>query len=175
MKKAIFLFFIALFACNSIKAQCDSTQSQTLFLTLGAENLCSLRNKGLTMHGYDFNMGFKLNRIELFGTYEAMSHHQRNDSQKLYHNSNSLAVGVGYDLSQSKDHLSFVPLRIKVGWTVGKPDWKYNFYDISIHRIRGVHSNIPAINLGVGYRYVNSRTRQMTNHSFVYFSFGFQL
>lgn len=73
----------------------------TVLLILDVDHVFSIRNKGMSMHGYDFNFGLKHKRVELFGTYERMSHHLGKDGVKTYMNTNALGVGVGYDIQQN--------------------------------------------------------------------------
>lgn len=147
----------------------------TVLLILDVDHVFSIRNKGMSMHGYDFNFGLKCKRVELFGTYERMSHHLGKDGVKIYMNTNTLGVGVGYDIQQNKKRTSFTPVRFRMAWPVGHPDWNNNYYDLSIHHIHAANSKAIGLNLGVGFRYVNSRSELSPNHGFVYWSVGIAL
>lgn len=101
-KKLSFILFFIVFLGDALYAQCKPGNTDSLLLTLDVDHVFSIRNKGMSMHGYDFNFGLKYKRVELFGTYERMSHHLGKDGVKTYMNTNTLGVGVGYDIQQNK-------------------------------------------------------------------------
>ena len=169
-KKLSFILFFIVFLGDALHAQCKPGNTDSLLLTLDVDHVFSIRNKGMSMHGYDFNFGLKHKRVELFGTYERMSHHLGKEGVKTYMNTNTLGVGVGYEIQQNKKRTSFTPVRFRMAWPVGHPDWNNNYYDLSIHHIHAANSKAIGLNLGVGFRYVNSRSELSPNHGFVYWS-----
>lgn len=65
-KKLSFILFFIVFLGDVLYAQCTKpAKPDSLLLTLDVDHVFSIRNKGMSMHGYDFNFGLKHKRVEL--------------------------------------------------------------------------------------------------------------
>lgn len=78
--------------------------------------------------------------------------------------------GKGYTQpAQAKDALE---LQFTAGGSVGKMDWKQNYYDFGLLYTTRHRLSICTPILGLGYRYVNSHAAGMKNYGGVYATIG---
>ena len=182
MKNIVLLTLLFLFASMGCKAQnencesgvCGSGSPGSLRLNLELNTFASFRHKGMTMHGYNFDVGISLYKnLYALGSIELVSHHLRNDDGKTYFNSTGLSGGLVYNIID-RDNTT-IPLKVKMGGTLGNPDWKYTFYDLSLALNQRLGKSNFAGVAGIGYRYEYSRVEAMSSHGFVYVFFGIKI
>lgn len=180
MKKVVFITLMTMLSSMACMAgdevcttgACGQGSPGSVRLNLEVNALTSFRNKGMTMHGYNFDAAICIYRnLYALGSFEILSYHAKDS--KTYYNSTGLSGGLVYNIIDGED--TTIPLKMKIGGTLGSPDWKYTFYDtsVSINQRLG-KSNFAGV-VGVGYRYEHSRIETMSSHGFVYVFFGIKI
>ena len=109
--------------------------------------------------------------IYALGSFEMLSYHA--NKSKTYFNSTGLSGGLVYNIID-RDNTT-IPLKVKIGGTLGSPDWKYTFYDTSVALNQRLGKSNFAGVVGIGYRYEYSRVEAMSSHGFVYVFFGIKI
>lgn len=173
MKK---LLLALLLVCTlNAQGQCVADgEKKSLHMSIELGMQTSLRNKGMTMHGYHLDLGVVVYKhLSVLGGLDIQSHHLREDGIKSYYNSVDLGGGLMYDFIDKPSYS--LPLKLKIGSTIGSPDWKHTFYDTSLSWNQLFGKSKVAGVLGIGYRYEKSRNDLMPSHGFVYFTAGIKL
>lgn len=151
---------------------CGQGSPGSVRLNLEVNALTAFRNKGMTMHGYNFDAAISIYRnIYALGSFEMLSYHA--NKSKTYFNSTGLSGGLVYNIID-RDNTT-IPLKVKMGGTLGNPDWKYTFYDTSVALNQRLGKSNFAGVAGIGYRYEYSRVEAMSSHGFVYVFFGIKI
>lgn len=171
------LTFTLLLCCVSaldVYAQCGVGKPHELRMNIECQTLASLRNKGVTMHGYDLDIGISVYKnFYVLGSFDLLSHHNRNDKQNTFVNSIGLAGGLTFNVIDKEQMV--IPLKIKMGHTLGKSEWEYTYYDTSIGVNPRIGTSKVALVFSMGYRFTSSHSSDMCNHGFVYWSVGLKL
>ncbi len=180
MKKVVFTTLMTMLSsmvcmagdevCTS--GACGQGSPGSVRLNLEVNALTSFRNKGMTMHGYNIDAAISIYRnLYALGSFEILSHHAKDS--RTYFNSTGLSGGLVYNIID-RENIT-IPLKMKIGGTLGNPDWKYTFYDtsVSINQRLG-KSNFSGV-AGIGYRYEHSRIETMSSHGFVYIFLGIKI
>ncbi|MBQ7420158.1 MAG: hypothetical protein IJV17_05390 [Prevotella sp.] len=176
MKKIALLILSIVFVLNSSNAQdnCEKGPSGSLRLNLELNAMTSLRNKGMTTHGYNFDLGISIYKnLYALGSVELMNYHDRNGEHKTYYNCSDLSGGLVYNIIDKTN--TTIPFKVKIGTTLGNPEWKYTLYDASLALNQRIGKSNTAIVLGLGYRHNKSRTEDILSHSFLYAFLGLKL
>lgn len=154
---------------------------QSFFERLSAScNLSvGLQNKNTTplMMGVDF--GYEvLPRLRVLFKMDYAMALRSVEGVRTYDNALLLGGGLSYRLfggkgytqpAQAKDALE---LQFTAGGSVGKMDWKQNYYDFGLLYTTRHRLSICTPILGLGYRYVNSHAAGMKNYGGVYATIG---
>lgn len=151
---------------------CGQGRAGEVRLNLEVNALTSFRNKGMTMHGCNFDIGISIYKnLYALGSFEILSHHVKDS--RTYFNSTGLSIGLVYNIIDKTN--TTIPLKVKMGGTLGNPDWKYTFYDLSLALNQRLGKSNFAGVVGVGYRNERSRIEAMSSHGFVYLFWGIKL
>ena len=138
-----------------------------------------LQNKQTTplMTGVDF--GFEvLPRLRVILEADYTVGLRNVDGNRTFDGAFTLGGGLSYRLfggkgytkpAQAKDALE---LQFTAGGSVGKMDWKQNYYDFGLLYTTRHRLSICTPILGLGYRYVNSHAAGMKNYGGVYATIG---
>lgn len=154
---------------------------QSFFERLSASyNLAvGLQNKQTTplMTGVDF--GFEvLPRLRVILEADYTVGLRSVDGNRTFDGAFTLGGGLSYRLfggkgytkpAQAKDALE---LQFTAGGSVGKMDWKQNYYDFRLLYTTRHRLSICTPFMGLGYRYVNSHAAGMKNYGGVYATIG---
>ncbi len=92
------------------------------------------------------------------------------DGVKSYTNTRNLGGGLGFTFAKS-DNVDF-DLRASVMTSIGNADWKQTVYDARL-LFRVNSGSILNLNIGVGFRHINSRTAGIRDYNGVYGTIGF--
>lgn len=138
-----------------------------------------LQNKKTTplMVGVDF--GFEvLPRLRVIFEADYTAGLRSVDGHRTYDGAFTLGGGLSYRLFggkgyseplQEKDALE---LQFTAGGSVGKPDWKQNYYDFGLLYTTRHRPSLCKPIFGLGYRYINSHAAGMKNYGSVYATIG---
>lgn len=127
------------------------------------------------------DIGFEcIPRLVVFGRAEALAGLHEVDDARTYAVSKTLGAGLGVRLlgkwqdtyATAMKHA--LDLRASVGWTYGKNDWNYALYDANLTwYCRGVLQGCSPT-VGVGFRYMDSRTSGIRSYRNAYLTIGFR-
>lgn len=154
---------------------------QSFFERLSASYNFSLglQNKNTTplMMGVDF--GYEvLPRLRVIFKMDYAMALRSVDGNRTFDGAFTLGGGLSYRLfggkgytqpAQAKDALE---LQFTAGGSVGKVDWKQNYYDFGLLYTTRHRLSICTPFMGLGYRYVNSHAAGMKNYGGVYATIG---
>lgn len=138
-----------------------------------------LQNKKTTPLMMGVDLGFEvLPRLRvIFRTDYVVGLHSVNGN-RTYDGAFTLGGGLSYRLFGGKGYTESVKekdaleLQFTAGGSVGKPDWKQNYYDFGVlYTTRYRLSSCKPI-FGLGYRYVNSHAAGLKNYGGVYATIG---
>ena len=99
---------------------------------------------------------------------------------KTYYQGTAIGGGLGYRLLTDKEEKGLLgskdalDVRALFTTTIGKPDWKYNQYSIGL-TLYGYDKGKIRPTVGVGYRYIDSRTAGIRSQSTIFFELGLKL
>ena len=169
MKKSLLFVVLMLFALvPELKAQCDSARYYSVYLEMPIEvgGFNSFKNKDVTLHGYNLDLGLKLMRVAVIGSAEFNSFHL--GAANRYCNTFQLGYGASYYfIDKEKDELH---LKFKTGKTVGDSEMKNRNYDVSVGYSRSFKG--CGILGAVGFRVCNYKNSYIPDNRFVYISAG---
>lgn len=139
----------------------------------------SHRNVTPLFAGIDIGFEF-VPRVFVFARAEALAGLHEADDVRTYAVSKTLGAGLGVRLlgkwqdtyATAMKHA--LDLRASVGWTYGKNDWNYALYDANLTwYCRGVLQGCSPT-VGVGFRYMDSRTSGIRSYRNAYLTIGFR-
>ena len=99
---------------------------------------------------------------------------------KTYYQGTAIGGGLGYRLLPDKEEKGLLgskdalDVRALFTTTIGKPDWKYNQYSIGL-TLYGYDKGKIRPTVGVGYRYIDSKTAGIRSQSTIFFELGLKL
>ena len=171
------LLFLALAQMTLLNAQTTNHESDFGNLFLEGSVVRGLKSDGISPVGAQIGIGYNVtSRFYPMITAEYLSGHYNESGMKTFYDSGNIGFGLGYTFLRGKnDYLSFLQnadLRVNVGTTIGHVDWKYNYYGVEL-KMGFRKTNTPVI--GVGYRYMNSRTEGLSNYKGVFVTLGFKI
>lgn len=169
------LLFVMILLSGSTFAQSTSSfyekMQKQLYVNVAAD--VSTRSKGYNTLGVDIQMGWKLSPNFLaYAVCNGGRTLYEKDEVKDHMQHCNLGGGLGYRQKLSGEHES-IDYKASVSTSVGNNGWKNTTYDVGVlYRFpsRGVSPQ-----LGIGYRYYDSRTSGVKDHGCVYASIGFSL
>lgn len=130
-----------------------------------------LKNHGITP--VDFSFKFHVDLIPVayifISAEENISLYKENDD-KTYISGTGLGGGLGVRLLNNTKSSHALDVRVKSLSSVGGTDYKRTSYDASLAWYMKTHKFSPILELG--YRYIDSRTKEFDNYGKVYISFG---
>lgn len=169
------LLFVMILLSGSTFAQSTNSfyekMQKQMYINVATD--VSTQSKGYNTLGVDIQMGWKL-------TPNLLAYAVCNGGRTLYEKDEikdhmqhcNIGGGLGYRQKLSGDNES-IDFKASVSTSVGKNSWKNTAYDAGVfYRFasRGVSPQ-----LGLGYRYYDSRTSGVKDHGCIYASIGFSL
>lgn len=172
--KKIFLFALFFVSLISVYAQ-DKTATKPLSdkIYINISSDCMLKSKDFSSMGVDFSIGWKFNQhFYVYVVENSAMNLLENKSLNVkdFKASNNLGGGLGYRFFMESG-LKALDFKIATSTTVGNSKWKYTSYETGLfYRFlsRGLSPQI-----GLGYRYNDSRTSDFKSHGNLYGSIGF--
>lgn len=191
MRKYLFLLFLTLAGLplaaqetlpSAAAAPADFRQQPLVrrfsFAVSGAVG-ASHRNVTPLFAGIDIGFEF-VPRVFVFGRAEALAGLHEVDDVRTYALSKSLGGGLGVRLlgrwqdAYATSSTQALDLRASVSSTYGSNDWNYMLYDANLTWYsRGLLRGCSPT-LGLGFRYMDSRTSSVRSYRNVYLAIGFR-
>lgn len=130
------------------------------------------KSKDKTPIDFSFKAGIDVvPRLYVFFTSEENKTLYKKDDVKTYYDGSSLGGGLGVKLLNSDKTTQSLDIRAKVLSSVGNPDWKRTTYDASVAwYLSGKQRFSPVLELG--YRYIDSRSNNISNYGSLYVGIG---
>lgn len=94
----------------------------------------------------------------------------KDNGVKTYYKGISMGGGLGIRLLNSTKSIHALDIRLMSLGSIGGSDWKRTTYDASLAWYMKSHRFSPVI--GLGYRYIDSRTNSIGNYGSAYLSIG---
>lgn len=169
MKRAAFLTMLLLvFTAVGLRAQTFMDRTHFEFMA-GA----GTESKGITPIDFSFKVHVEFVSISyLFVSAEDNVALYRHADIKSYYNGVSLGGGLGVKLLNGLESIHALDVRAKVLSSVGSPDWKRTSYDLSLAWYIRSGRFSPIVELG--YRYIDSSTKGISNCGHAFLSIGFR-
>lgn len=169
MKRAAFLTMLLLvFTAVGLRAQTFMDRTHFEFMA-GA----GTEAKGITPIDFSFKAHVEFVAISyLFVTVEDNVSLYKHDDIKTYYNGVSIGGGLGVKLLNGLESVHALDVRAKALGSVGSPAWKRNSYDISLAWYIRSGRFSPIVELG--YRFIDSRTKGISNCGHAFLSIGFR-
>ncbi len=168
--KRLFYVTILLLVFSVVRLSAQNFLDRTHFeVTAGA----GIENKGIVPIDFSFKAHVEFVSISyLFVTVEDnISLYQHGDI-KTYYKGTSIGGGLGVKLLNGLESIHALDIRAKALGSVGSPAWKRTSYDISLAWYIRSGRFSPIVELG--YRFIDSRTRGISNCGNVFLSIGFR-
>lgn len=145
----------------------------------GVNGGVGLPQHDVTPFFYGVNAGYEfVPRLYVLGRLEVVTGLYEKDGERTWSQAGNLGAGLGYRLLGAKPSKRGVAdcldLRVLAGASVGHATWKQTFYDAGLEwYCRGRRFSVTPT-IGLGYRYVDSRTTGVRNYGSAYLSIGFR-
>jgi len=167
--KKLFIIILLVQCSLSISAQSSRWWDK---LYLDGSTVVTSKSKGFTTMGLDFHLGYKfIPSVYAFVAYNGGISLYKKDGVKDYFKSENLGGGVGYRYYLNGIDKSSLDFKASVTTSVGNVDWKNTTYTV------GAYYRLPsrgvATQLGLGYRYMDSRTAGVSSRGGIFGSIGF--
>lgn len=179
MRKLV-LFILLLFSCHSFAAeQQDSVAKSRHRVTLygDSEESVSPRQHGLMPCMSFTTIGIEpVRRLTIGVSYIGYLGLYKDSERKTYYQTQGIGGECGWQLFKAKKDGTFwdkgdeIDLRARYGHSIGGGDLKFDLYDAAI--IYRYMRSIIDLSFGVGYRFINSHSSEVRNHSNVYLGIG---
>lgn len=179
MRKLV-LFILLLFSCHSFAAeQQDSVAKSRHRVTLygDTEKSVSPRQHGLIPIMSFTTIGIEpVRRLTIGVSYIGYLGLYKDSERKTYYQTQGIGGECGWQLFKAKKDGTFwdkgdeIDLRARYGHSIGGGDLKYDLYDAAI--IYRYMRSVIDLSLAVGYRFINSHSSEVRNHSNVYLGIG---
>lgn len=179
MRKLV-LFILLLFSCHSFAAeQQDSVAKSRHRVTLygDMEKSVSPRQHGLIPCMSFTTIGIEpVRRLTIGVSYIGYLGLYKDSERKTYYQTQGIGGECGWQLFKAKKDGTFwdkgdeIDLRARYGHSIGGGDLKFDLYDAAI--IYRYMRSIIDLSFGVGYRFINSQSSEVRNHSNVYLGIG---
>ncbi len=168
-------------------AQCTAGKSETCTKPFtrkwyfGANVGAGLPQHDVTPVFGGVNVGYEFApRLYAFARAEVNTGLYEKDGERAWNSAGNLGAGLGFRLLGAKGCCGSrgvkdcLDLRAMAGSSIGHADWKQTFYDAGLeYYFRGREFGCTPT-IGLGYRYVDSRTTGLRNYSSVYMTIGFR-
>ncbi len=167
MKKIFFSIVIFLFVnIFDSMAQCGPRREYAVEMPIEVGCFNSFKNKDVTLHGYNLDLGLKISRVAVLGSAEFNTFHLGQTNS--YCNTFQLGYGASYYfINKENDELH---LKFKTGKTVGDSEMKNRIYDVSVGYSRSFKG--CGILGAVGFRVCDYKNSYIPDNRFVYISAG---
>lgn len=183
----VFLLSVAMtaLAWNGAQAQCSSNG--------GCAKTCAKKwqfaaNAGVGLPQHDVtpvfagvNLGYEFApRVYAFARAEMNTGLYEKDGDRTFNSAGNLGAGLGYRLlgggkcSACRSLKECLDVRVMAGSSIGHADWKQTFYDAGLEYYYRGSRFFCTPTIGLGYRYVDSRTTGLRNYGSAYVSIGFR-
>lgn len=180
LKKRTFVIALLLLLVGGmpVSAQNEGGDENKVKIISGWGVSAHSRYKDIRPLALDLNLGLEFaKRFYVFASNEDYLGLYRADGEKNYFNTYNLGGGISYSLiNKAKDsngNLHSLAVKGSVTTSVGNTDWKNTAYTAGLYyRIAHV-SAIGAPRIGIGYRYLKSRTTGISDYSGPFVSVGF--
>lgn len=179
MRKLV-LFILLLFSCHSFAAeQQDSVAKSRHRVTLygDSEESVSPRQHGLMPCMSFTTIGIEpVRRLTIGVSYIGYLGLYKDSERKTYYQTQGIGGECDWQLFKAKKDGTFwdkgdeIDLRARYGHSIGGGDLKFDLYDAAI--IYRYMRSIIDLSFGVGYRFINSHSSEVRNHSNVYLGIG---
>lgn len=179
MRKLV-LFILLLFSCHSFAAeQQDSVAKSRHRVTLygDSEESVSPRQHGLMPCMSFTTIGIEpVRRLTIGVSYIGYLGLYKDSERKTYYQTQGIGGECGWQLFKAKKDGTFwdkgdeIDLRARYGHSIGGGDLKFDLYDAAI--IYRYMRSVIDLSFGVGYRFINSHSSEVRNHSNVYLGIG---
>lgn len=179
MRKLV-LFILLLFSCHSFAAeQQDSVAKSRHRVTLygDMEKSVSPRQHGLIPIMSFTTIGIEpVRRLTIGVSYIGYLGLYKDSERKTYYQTQGIGGECGWQLFKAKKDGTFwdkgdeIDIRARYGHSIGGGDLKYDLYDAAI--IYRYMRSVIDLSLAVGYRFINSHSSEVRNHSNVYLGIG---
>lgn len=179
MRKLV-LFILLLFSCHSFAAeQQDSVAKSRHRVTLygDSEESVSPRQHGLIPCMSFTTIGIEpVRRLTIGVSYIGYLGLYKDSERKTYYQTQGIGGECGWQLFKAKKDGTFwdkgdeIDLRARYGHSIGGGDLKFDLYDAAI--IYRYMRSVIDLSFGVGYRFINSHSSEVRNHSNVYLGIG---
>lgn len=179
MRKLV-LFILLLFSCHSFAAeQQDSVAKSRHRVTLygDMEKSVSPRQHGLIPCMSFTTIGIEpVRRLTIGVSYIGYLGLYKDSERKTYYQTQGIGGECGWQLFKAKKDGTFwdkgdeIDLRARYGHSIGGGDLKFDLYDAAI--IYRYMRSVIDLSFGVGYRFINSHSSEVRNHSNVYLGIG---
>lgn len=179
--KYLLLSLLMLCCATSISAQtdslCNECEEGVKPFNLGLEFSVSPRSKGYTPILISPEIKIPVKRIQFSAGYQYMLVPFNANKQKTFYTSHGLFAAAAYRLFCNGNGRKYWLLgkkesgylKFKYARNVGKTDFAYDMYDLGLFE----ESNIfGSIKLGIGVRYIDSRSVGIKDFCSVFFSVG---
>lgn len=179
MRKLV-LFILLLFSCHSFAAeQQDSVAKSRHRVTLygDSEESVSPRQHGLMPCMSFTTIGIEpVRRLTIGVSYIGYLGLYKDSERKTYYQTQGIGGECGWQLFKAKKDGTFwdkgdeIDLRARYGHSIGGGDLKFDLYDAAI--IYRYMRSVIDLSFDVGYRFINSHSSEVRNHSNVYLGVG---
>lgn len=180
MKKLI-LFILLAVSCHCIAAEQQdsvSASSHRVRFYGDIETSASFKQHGLTpIVSFTTIKIEPVRRLSLGVSYIGLLGLYKDSERKTYYRSHGIGGECSWQLFKAKKDGNFwdkgesLDLRARYGHSIGGSDLKYDLYDAGIV-YRNSSTSVIRISVAAGYRFINSHTTEVRNHSNVYLGIG---
>lgn len=168
--KRLFYAIMLLLALSTVRLNAQNFVDRTHFEIMGG---VGIENKGIIPIDFSFKALVEFVSISyLFVTVEDNVSLYKHDDIKTYYNGAGIGGGLGVKLLNGVESIHALDIRAKALSSVGCPAWERSSYDISLAWYIRSGRFSPIVELG--YRFIDSHTKGISNRGNAFLSIGFR-
>lgn len=168
--KRLFYAIMLLLVLSTLRLNAQSFVDRTHFEVMAG---IGIENKGITPIDFSFKAHVEFVSVSyLFVTVEDNVSLYNHEDMKTYYNGVSIGGGLGVKLLNSLECIHALDIRAKALSSVGCPTWERTSYDISLAWYIRSGRFSPIVELG--YRFIDSHTKGISNCGNAFLSIGFR-